>query len=236
MRVTIHQPDFMPWFGFFNKISKADTWIILDHVENNPRDAAFWGRRVQILVNGQPTWFSISLNRPAQSGIIGVPIRDMTINLSDRKTMKKRLKMVQEAYAKAPYFADHIPLVKSYFLDEDPSLMNRNLRFIEGVLETLNIKTKMVLSSSFDLHTKGTEMLVDLLAAVGTNTYLCGGGAQGYQQDDLFASHGIKLEYNRFEQPTYRQLKTADFVPGLSIIDALFLVPTDQLATWVKSA
>ena len=71
----------MPWFGFFNKIAKADDWILLDHVENNPRDTAFWPRRVPILVNGQPTWLSIPLFRPKEPGVIGMPIKDMTINI-----------------------------------------------------------------------------------------------------------------------------------------------------------
>ncbi len=226
----------MPWLGFFNKIAKADTWIILDHVKNNPRDAGFWGRRVRILVNGQPTWLSIPLKRPAQAGVIGIPIHDMIINLSDRKVMEKRLKTVQIAYVRAPYFSIHSQLVESYFLDEDPSLMNRNLRFIESVFEVLNIKTRTIFSSSLDISTKSTQLLVDLLTKVGADTYLCGGGAQGYQQDDLFASQGIALEYNRFEHPAYRQLRASAFVPGLSIIDALFSVPADQLAQWVKNS
>ena len=50
MKTTIHQPDFMPWYGFFNKLSKVDVWVVLDHVENNPRNSSFWGKRVQILI------------------------------------------------------------------------------------------------------------------------------------------------------------------------------------------
>ena len=44
MIVAIHQPDFMPWMGFFDKILKADLWVILDHVENNPRNTGYWNR------------------------------------------------------------------------------------------------------------------------------------------------------------------------------------------------
>jgi hypothetical protein len=236
VKATIHQPDFMPWFGFFNKIAKCDTWVVLDHVENNPRDAAFWGRRVRILVNGQPTWLSIPLSRPDVHGVIGVPIRDMTINLREPKALQKCLRTVQMAYAAAPYFERHRDLVESYFADEDPALMGRNMRFIEAVLDRLGLRPRVIASSSLGVTSRGTRLLVDILHAIGADTYLCGGGAGGYQQDEMFAAAGIALQYNRFEHPVYRQLRTELFVPGLSIIDALFCVPTDRLAGWVRTS
>jgi hypothetical protein len=235
MRATIHQPDFMPWFGFFNKIAKADLWIVLDHVTNNPRDAAFWGRRVRILVNGQPTWLSITLNKPKETGVIGIPICDMTINLSDCRIMEKCLKTVQMAYARTPYFAQHWHLVEAYFLDKDASLSKRNMQFIESVMQILSITTPTIRSSSLGVTTKSNQLLIDLLAKVGADTYLCGGGAQGYQQDDLFKENGIRLEYNLFQHPVYAQRKATPFVPGLSILDALFYAGRDAVATWIRS-
>jgi hypothetical protein len=231
MRATIHQPDFMPWFGFFNKIAKADTWIILDHVSNNPRDAAFWGRRVQVLVNGKPNWLSIPLNRPPQTGTgkVGQPIKDMTINMSDLGLMAKRWKTVYTAYAKAPYFRQYADIVEEYFTSKDPILINRNLGFIATVCDVLNIKTQTVLSSSFENSSKSTQLLIDLLGNVGADSYICGGGADGYQQDHLFEKKGISLHYNTFEHPIYQQQKASIFVPGLSIIDALFNVGPEEL-------
>ena len=46
MIVTIHQPDFMPWLGLFNKIKNADEFIILDHTINNPKSPALKGRNI----------------------------------------------------------------------------------------------------------------------------------------------------------------------------------------------
>lgn len=236
MKATIHQPDFLPWFGFFNKVAKADLWIVLDHVENNPRDAAFWGRRVRVLVNGQPTWLSIPLSRPAETRRIGVPICQMSINMSSSKVFEKCLQTVRMAYARAPFFRDHIDLVEAYFRDGDPSLLQRNMRFIRCVMDILGIETRILFSSSFGVLGNGTQLLVDLLIATGADSYLCGTGADGYQQEQLFTEHGISLHYNQFEHPTYRQLRAEQFVPGLSILDALFCVPQEQLASWVKTA
>jgi hypothetical protein len=234
LKVTIHQPDFMPWFGFFNKIAKADIWILLDHVENNPRDANLWCRRVQILVNGQPTWLSIPLCRPTNHNVIGVPIRDMTINIKEQsKLLNKYRRTIHMAYTSAPYYSQHAHLVNDYFLNQDTSLINRNMDFIRGVMEILNINTRIITSSSLGVNSKSTQLLVDAIKKVGADTYLCGGGASGYQQDELFYDNEITLEYNRFEYPSYTQLRAIQFVPGLSIIDALFNVPNTEITRWL---
>lgn len=234
MIATIHQPDFLPWFGFFNKLAKADTWIVLDHVENNPRDAAFWGRRVRILVNGRPTWLSIPLNRPPARRGVGLPIREITINRSDPRVFEKCLKTVRQAYAHARHFEEHKHLIENYFESEEPMLVVRNMAFIQEVLALLGIKTRVVFSSQFGFTSSKTELLVELLRGVGASTYLCGEGAKGYQEDALFQEAGIRLVYNRYEHPVYKQVSKDQFVAGLSILDALFCVSLPELSTWVK--
>jgi len=236
LKATIHQPDFLPWLGLFNKIARADCWIVLDHVENNPRDAAFWGRRVKIAINAQASWLSITLSKPATPGVIGVPIRDMTVSAADDRAMQKCLRTLQMAYAGTPYFADYFPLAEAYFSDPDLNLMRRNMRFIERVMALLGVRTRILYSSELGIQTKATQLLVDLLKQVGASTYLCGGGAGGYQQDDLFAQAGIALEYNNFTHPVYPQPRTSEFIPGLSILDALFCAGEQSVARWVHDA
>jgi len=231
---TIHQPDFLPWFGFFNKIAKADVWILLDHVENIPHQTAFWGRRVRVLVNGNPAWLSLPLARPSQAGVIGVPIREMRINEAEKKRLANCLKTVKMAYAKAKYFRQYIGLVEQYFEDSEPLLIFRNMRFIRAVMDILGLHTEIVESSSFNIRSHSTQLLVDLLIRVGAKKYLCGNGAAGYQKNEMLAANGIHLIHNTFVHPVYPQLRTTTFIPGLSIIDALFNVPTEQLADWVK--
>jgi hypothetical protein len=232
LKVTIHQPDFLPWPGLFNKISHCDAWIVLDHVENNPRDAAFWGRRVRILSGDKPRWLSIPLSKPVERGRIGVPIRDMTISCADSQAMPKCLALVRASYAGAPRFAEYFPLVERYFVDTDNNLTRRNMRFIEAVLALLGIRTQLIYSSTLGIHSRSTQLLIDMLKAVGATTYRCGGGAQGYQQDRSFAEAGITLEYNSYVQPVYAQAVAA-FEPGLSIIDALFSVGREAVSGWM---
>ncbi len=230
MIATIHQPDLFPWYGFFRKVAHADVWIVLDHVTNNPRDAAFWGRRVRVLVNGQPHWLSLTLGRPTEPGQVGMPIRDMTVAANPATPPDKLLRTIREAYARAPFLAEHEWLVAEHLQDPDRSLLRRNMRFIERVMALLGISTRIVYSSSLGPPaTAKTALLVDLLVAVGADTYLCGLGAGGYQDAALFADAGIHLTFNTFAHPVYRQVGGGPFVEGLSILDALFNVPREDL-------
>ena len=220
MKVTIHQPDFMPWLGFFNKINKADIFVVLDHTENNPRDSSFWGRRVQILTNGNANWFSLPLSKP-KSGILGVPINEMSINFSSEKEIKKKISTIKQNYSKHPFFEDIFPLIQEYFNYPSNSLLDRNMNFINKIIKELLIDTEIVFSSKLFCKNKSNELLIEIVNKVGGDIYLCGDGASGYQQDNLFEKNNIIIEYNNFTSPNYEQMKSSCFVPGLSILDSL---------------
>jgi hypothetical protein len=233
--VTIHQPDFMPWLGFFNKIAKADLWIVLDHVENNPRDAAFWCRRVRVLANGIPTWVSVPLRKPDKSGVVGVPINQMRLQRNLVRNMKKCRETIFQAYAKSPHYHDISLLVDHYFAREDDSLITCNMTFIEAIMRLLSIRTTIVYSSSLDPQGASNDLLVDLLQKVGARSYLCGNGADGYQIDSFFTSKALEVERNNFIHPTYEQGPLRTFVPGLSVIDAIAWASVDCVSHWVST-
>jgi hypothetical protein len=234
MTVTIHQPDMMPWLGFFNKIYKADAWVILDHTTNNPRDAAFWGRRVKILVNGDGKWLSLPLKKPDIPGLIGIPINKMEFNNNDRTVYQKALKTVEDNYINSPYFRETYPIVEEFLLSTEKNMCKRNLSFIFRMMEVLNIETEIIYSSELECNFKSTELLVEILQKVNGNTYLCGGGAVGYQKDELFGQAGIKLCYNNYKHPVYDQLGAKNFIPGLSIIDAIFSIGVDRVRSLIS--
>lgn len=221
MLVTIHQPDLMPWLGFFKKIHKANIWVILDHTVNNPRDSAFWGRRVKILISGEAKWLSLPLKKPTDKGVVGIPISEMKYNMAEAKLFRKALASVENSYRKAPFFSEVFPLVKEHLNSNEPSMSERNTTFITSVLNKLKIDTKILYSSGLNCVESSTDLLVEIIQATGGTSYLCGDGASGYQDDNLFMVNDIKLEYNNFQHPEYMQYGSTDFVPGLSIIDAL---------------
>lgn len=234
MTITIHQPDMLPWLGLFNKISKADLWVILDHTINNPRDAAFWGRRVKMLLNGEGKWLSLPLKKPKIKGMIGIPINEMEFNTADSKIYKDALSLVELNYKKTPFFKDIFPIVENFLLSTEVSMSRRNLSFMFQIMNLLEIDTRVCYSSELDCQATSTALLVEIMQKMKGTVYLCGDGAGGYQQDELFHQVGIEVFYNNFKHPSYPQVNTKGFVPGLSIIDALMQVGISETKKLIR--
>lgn len=230
--IAIHQPDFMPWLGLFNKISKANELIILDHTVNNSKSADFWCRRVKMLIGGNAHWMSISLKRDPKRSIF-LPINEMEIDRDERAIKKFKL-TVEQSYKRAPYFGKVFYLIENYFDSQTTNLSEMNSWFIREILDKLNIQIEVLYSSQLCPQFSSTEMLIDLLVKRNATTYISGSGAKAYQNDLLFAQKNIVLYYNNFICPSYRQFNSTSFISGLSIIDALMNVGFESTAKLVS--
>ena len=231
MLVTIHQPDFLPWLGLFNKINKADHFIILDHVLNNPKAADFYCRRVKMLIGGKEHWMSVTLKKDPDN--LFIPINTMELQMDDTST-KKFLQSVDLNYRKAPFFSEVFSLVNDYFYLPTNNLSKKNCWFIIEVMKKLNINTTITYSSDLNPQFTSNEMLIDLLQKSIATTYLCGSGAMSYQNDDLYLKNNIKVEYNNFVHPIYNQFNSKQFLKGLSIIDALMNLGFEETSKLIK--
>ncbi|RZB31518.1 MAG: hypothetical protein SRB2_04487 [Desulfobacteraceae bacterium Eth-SRB2] len=225
-KVAIHQPDFMPWLGFFKKISVADVFVVLDHTKNNPRDANFWCRRVKLCVQGKEYWFSVTLKKP--KGVIGQKINEMEVLKQNPANIKKLMKTIEQSYGKAPFYGDFVDYICEYFDHHSLRLLTRNMKFIERVMEALDLRPEIIYSSTLAPIGSSTEMLVDLVEKVGGGTYISGVGAKNYQDESLFEKKNIHLTYSEFRPTTYTQINSDKFIPGLSVIDALMNIGADE--------
>jgi hypothetical protein len=216
--VAIHQPNLFPWLGFFDKINRSDVFILLDHVVNNPRNS-LWTKRVQILSNSIPYWLTIPIEHSGKDVFLQINM----MMISPMFNKKKHIQTILQNYNKTKYFNSVFPFVE-YFYQNDQSniLAERNIRFIKSVSNELGITTKFLISSNLDPVSSASEMLIDLILKAGGTTYLYGGLGENYQQKDKFEAAGISLVAQNFQHPTYPQSNTSCFIPGLSILDALF--------------
>ncbi len=224
--VAIHQPDFMPWLGFFNKLVKADIFVILDHVINRPNDG-IWTKRVKIIVNKQAQWITIPVIKP--KGVEFTAINTWEIQLNDKRNIKKLSQTIVTNYKKAPFFHEVFYLVENYFIDTEKLLAIRNMKFINKICEKTGIKTPIIFSSDLNCKKKSTYLLIEICNKVTADTYICGGGADSYQQDEKFEKVNIELVYQNFQHPIYNQFNTDKFIPGLSIIDSLMNLGFDGI-------
>jgi hypothetical protein len=215
--VAIHQPNFFPWLGYFDKIRRADVFVFLDAVaypRSGSSSMGCWCNRVRLAIQGEPRWVTCPIRRMP----LGMPIRDAEID-DAQPWRAKLLRTLRANYGRAPHFDAGIAFLEPLIGDSEQNLAKFNAKVIEAVAVRLGLSTRFVWQSGLTYSGAATELLVSLVKAVGGSTYLCGDGAGGYQQDDLFGSNGLGLVKQNFTHPVYGD--PARFIPGLSVIDYL---------------
>lgn len=215
--VAIHQPNFLPWLGFFDKLARADRFIILDSVPLQLTGGNYTNR-VRMVVNAAPAWITMPLRRghEARNRI------DQAEVVDESKWRTKAKRTIEQSYAKAPFFGPAMAIVDKLFGLQTSSLTEINMTGIVAVAEALGLSTKKIVrSSELNVPGQSNELLANLVTAVGGTAYLAGHGAGGYQDDEIFASKNISVQYQSYTPPSYPQIGVGNFIPGMSAIDAL---------------
>jgi len=224
-----HQPNFFPWLGYFHKIAHSSIFVILDDVQFPKSSKGTYINRTRLLLNGNVKWFTAPVNR-SFSGTR--TIAEMCF--ADAPWRKQLLHTIKHNYAQARHFRQVIEILQPLLDFPSPSLTEFNIHAIKMLCEYLGLDTsKLLLASSLNIQSQGTERLRDLGQRLGLSRYLCGGGASGYQNDELLHASGIALTYQKFAHPTYPQVRTEIFQPGLSIIDAVANIGIDAVCDMI---
>jgi hypothetical protein len=228
LTVAIHQPNLYPWLGYFNKIARADVFVFLDDVQIQKTGASYTNR-VSIALDGRAHPITAPIRR--ESGLWTIA----ATRFSDEDWRTRTIKTLQGAYAKAPCFRQSRDFVFGLIGDAADSIGEYNVRFIRSMAHALGLRARLVRSSELEsIEEEPTRRLADLVRAVDGNRYLSGNGAAAYQNREVFASHGIELEYIDNSRLVYAQPRTSAFIPGLSIIDALFAIGVEATGALLR--
>lgn len=222
--VAVHQPNFFPWLGYFNKIARSDIFIFMDNAQF-PKTGGTWVNRVHLLVHQQPAWVTAPVVRSYHGTR---SIGEMEIN-NTLPWREKLLRTITSNYGRASFFKQVYPLLEQLVNYSTDSVAAYNLNAIQALSRKFGLDvSKFELGSSLNVDGHATDLLIAMVKKVGGSAYLSGGGAGGYQEDEKFALAGLELIYQNFEHPTYFQFRSKDFVAGLSVIDALMNCGLDQ--------
>lgn len=212
--VVGHQPQFMPYIGILNKISKADIYIIVDHVQFVKK---YFHNRTYIKVNDAPLLLTIPVLTKGDSF---APINRVKINHAD-PWAGKHLKTIRLAYQKARFFDDYFGRIEEMFLKRHELLSDLTSELLIFFLREFDLVDDIRYSSDMGITGNKTELLVDLTRAVDGDTYLSGSGAADYFDDAAFRASGFTHLFNQFSHPVYPQLGR-QFVKDMGCIDLLF--------------
>jgi hypothetical protein len=215
MIVSGHQPNYLPWLGFFDKINRSDIFIIEDDVQFERQ--GFTNRNKILSLDGV-RWLSVPVEHAHKS----LPINEVKIaNKGEPKWRQRHWLTLKHSYCKAPYWNDYNEFFEDTYKRNWMMLIDLNLHLITGIMGFLGIDRSLVMSSSLGIKGKKTELIIAQCKKVGANVQLAGDGGREYIDYKRFDEEKIKLKFQKFKHPIYTQ-SCEGFVPNLSVVDFLF--------------
>lgn len=224
MIISIHQPAYIPWLGYFDKMAKSDVHVFLDDAEYSKNNLF---NRNKIKTPGGWMWLTIPVYYKSNKLICETEI-DNHLNWS-----KKHWNALRTNYGRTKYFKEYSQILETFYLMEWEYLSDITISMNKTIASMLGIDVKFVKSSEIEVSGRGNEMLINLCKALGGDTYLSGQGAKAYMDDSLFLANGVKVVYQEFNHPIYEQL-WGEFIPNLSIVDFLFNCGADEFKRIIK--
>ncbi|MGD0994163.1 MAG: WbqC family protein [Candidatus Bathyarchaeia archaeon] len=215
MIVAGHQPNYLPWLGFFDKIRRSDLFIIEDNVQFERQ--GFTSRNKVMTADGV-RWLSVPVehvNKPLLINEIKIA------NKAEPQWESRHWLTLKYSYCKAPYWHDYCDFFEDTYQREWTLLIDLNMHLIKEIMHFLDIEKPLIMSSSLGAEGKKSELIIAQCKAVGANALLAGKGGKEYIDRKRFEEEGIKIIFQEFEYPTYTQT-CARFVPNLSVLDYLF--------------
>ncbi len=211
MKISIHQPQFLPWLGYLDKIDRADLFVVLDSVQFKKNE---WQNRNRIRTAQGTQWLTVPVLHN-----FGQRISDVRINQTT-DWRAKHLKSLEMHYAQAAH-RDHVMAgLRAIYQRSWDRLADLNLAVIRWLLGEFGIATPLRLSSDMPLPDEPTERLIEICRITGATSYLAGAGARDYMDFGKFEAAGIPVEVQDFRHPLYRQCYEP-FIHGMSAIDLL---------------
>ncbi len=212
--IGTHQPNYIPWMGYFYKISKCDVFVYLDDVQFSKTGS----HNYHYIKTPKG---SLRLKIPVKHGFID-PINKVITKDSGGWKMR-HLEQIKENYNQAPLFTTIFPEFENLLLEDYDNLAELNINIIHFFIKKFNIGTKTIQSSELNLNNdlKGESRILEICKNLGATTYYSGRGAKAYQNEGNFKEIGVNLIYDDFTPIKYDQL-WGDFISNVSVLDYVF--------------
>jgi hypothetical protein len=185
--VAGHQPNFLPWFGYFEKMLKCDLFVYSDDVQY-PKQC--YTNRVEIPVGKEATLLTLPVKKGGDARIAD------KLYMKDGPTVTRLVKTLRINFGGLQHYADVEPAIDEF---ERACAMHEKLA-------DLNIHMNQYLAALFDIRTpvmRGTELglepfhrnerLIERCRRLSSQDYLCGQGADGYQDEEMLEGAGVRL-------------------------------------------
>jgi len=222
--IGIHQPNFIPWIGYFVKVAKSNTFVLLDNVQYTKGG---FSNRVKIKnKNGEGAWITVPL-KATGGHFKNINEIQVDYNRAWQKDIENKLR---DYYKKAPFINETIEIF-SWILNKGSysSLSALNCTLLFEIFMLLEIRTEIKKASEMNLPAaSNNELLIAIIKNCGGDVYLAGLGGKKYMDENLYHENNISIIYNTVTEKPYPQVNGRDFIPNLSVIDMMFNIGIDE--------
>lgn len=215
MRVSINQPAYLPWLGYFDKIQRADVHVILDNVQFEKNS---YINRNKVKCKEGEMWITVPVKTSGKFG--NLEIRKLEIS-QGRNWQRKHWNAIECNYSKCRYFETYAEEYAELYRQEWTSFMPLTLSLLEKHLKHLDIATKIVRSSDLKATGKKSDLILNICKELDATEYISGKFGKDYLRTDDFAENKIEISYQNYIHPKYEQ-RWKGFMSNLAVIDLLF--------------
>ena len=218
MIVSIMQPAYIPWLGYFDRVLKSDIHIVLDNVAMDKSSKTKFTNRNKIRTPNGWSWLTVPLQSVARSD--EQVISDLEISPS-MNWSEKHWKTIQSNYSRSNYYSDYSDYFENFYQQDWVHLAPMLQESTRYLLQELGIQTQQMKSSELSPQSKKADLILELCIKVGATTYLSGPFGRDYLDEHAFDKAGIELKYHDYVHPAYNQCFEG-FESHMSVIDLLF--------------
>ena len=230
MIVSIAQPTYLPWLGYFDLIARADVFVFLDTVQFEKQS---WQSRNRLKgSDNMPFWLSV----PIATHPLATPICEIQIAPNKSQWSRKHLQSLQTVLAKMPFFDDTMAILEPVLLEKHTHLSELNISLITGAARNLGLTTRFVRASEMSVAGNKTDLILAILERLQATHYRCNAGSRAYMEDERprFESAEISWEYQLWETPSQLQ-DSIETTGHLAFPDAFSCLGLDNLSQYLLS-
>ena len=229
MTIAIHQPNYLPWPGYFLKMASCDTFVFLDHVKYTKSG---YTRRTKIQHNnGSDQWLTVPLAKHSDFS----PIKELQV--AHIHWAQKHQSLLYERYHRLPFYHECMdvmhPLIQNIKFGK--SLCHVNMQIILEIKDILGLSCNTLVSSNLPLDNTYADVNMDICKAIGASEYISGKGGDKYQNGEVYLSKGIELKILDSKQVLEERIKDKSLHGFISrsIVELWSHVGIEQLRIWM---
>lgn len=215
MILSINQPAYLPWLGYFHRIAQSDAHVVLDNVQFEKN--SFTNRNKSRTAQGW-SWLTVPVKTSGKFGDLAIANVEIA---NDRDWAAKHWATLRLSYSRAPYFDDYAGFFEDVYRRTWVRLSKLTWTITEYLLGRFDIRTPIYFSSRMNAIGTKDELLLNLCREMKATVYLSGPLGRNYLREELFTEHRMSVRYDDYQHPTYPQVYSG-FEPYMSALDLLF--------------